>query len=55
MVESIEKDDPSEDTLQHTTSWKEALEPSDYRFTQGQWRKYTPSSTLRAEQERIGV
>ena len=52
-IESIEKDDPSEDTLQLTSRWREIIEPGNYRFTQGQWRKYAPPRTLRAELKRI--
>ena len=55
LVESIEKDDPSEDTLQLATSLKKITKPGDYRFTEGQWRIYTPPKTLRAEQKRIEV
>ena len=55
MVESVDKDDPSADTLRLTTQWKEITKPVDYRFTQRQWRKYTPPRTLRAEQKRIEV
>ena len=54
-IESIEKDDPSEETLRLTTRWKEITKPGDYRFTQGQWKKYNPSRALRAEQKRIEV
>ena len=42
-IESIEMDDPSEETLRLTTRWKEITKPGDYRFTQGQWKKYNPS------------
>ena len=45
MVESIEKDDPSEDTLRLTTRWKEITKPCDYRFTQGQYREYITPRT----------
>ena len=55
MVESIEKGDPSENTLRLTTRWNEITEPGSFRFIQGQWRKYTQPRTLRAEQERIEV
>ena len=51
MVENIGKDDPYEETLQLTTRWKEIAKPGGYRFTQGQWRKYTPPRTLRAEKK----
>ena len=54
-IESIEKDDPSEETLRLTTRWREITKPGDYRFTQGQWKKYNPSRALRAEQKRIEV
>ena len=54
-IESIEKDDPSEDTLRLTSRWREITEPGDYRFTKGQWRKYAPPRTLRAELKRIEV
>ena len=55
MVESIEKDDPSEGTLPQTIRWKEITKPGDYRFTQCQWRKYSPPRTLRGEQKRNEV
>ena len=48
-IESIEKDDPSEDKLRLTSRWRENTKPGDSRFTQGQWRKYAPPRTLRAE------
>ena len=54
-IESIEKDDHSEDTLRLTSRWKEVTRPGDYRFIQGQWRKHAPPRTLRAEIERIAV
>ena len=54
-IGSIEKDDPSEDTLRLTSRWREITKPGDYRFTQGQWRKYAPPRTLRAELKRIEV
>ena len=54
-IESIEKDDPSEETLRLTTRWKEIAKPGDYRFTQGEWKQYNPSRALRAEQKRIEV
>ena len=46
MVESIE-----EDTVRLTTRLNEITKPDNYRFTQGQWRKYTPPRTLRAERK----
>ena len=54
-IEYIEKDNPSEETLRLTTRWKEITKPGNYRFTQGQWKKYNPSIALRAEQERVEV
>ena len=54
-IESIEKDDQSEDTLRHTSRWREITRLGDYRFTQEQWRKYAPPRTLRAELESIEV
>ena len=54
-IESIKKDDPSEETLRLTTRWKEITKPGDYRLTQGQWKKYNPSRALRAELKRIEV
>ena len=54
-IESIEKDDPSEDTLRRTSRWREITKPGDYRFTQGQWKKYATLRTLRAELKRIEV
>ena len=54
-IESIEKDDQSKDTLRLTSRWREITRPGDYRFPQGQWRKYAPLRTLRAELKRIEV
>ena len=54
-IESIEKDDQSEETLRLTSRWGEITRPGDYRFTQGQWRKYAPPRTLRAELKKIEV
>ena len=54
-IECVEKDDPTEETLRIKTRWKEITKPGDYRFTQGQWKKYNPSRALRAEQKRIEV
>ena len=45
-IECIEKDYLSEETLRLTTRWKEITKPGDYRFTQGQWKKYNPSRAL---------
>ena len=44
MVESIK-----EDTSRLTTRGKEITKPRNFRFTQGQWRKHTPTGRLRAE------
>ena len=41
-IESIEKQDPSAETLKLKTRWKEITKPGDYRYTQGQWKKYNP-------------
>ena len=40
-VETIKKEDPSNETLKLTTRWKEIAKPGDYRYTQGQWKKNT--------------
>ena len=54
-IESIEKDDQSEDTLRLTSRWRKITRPGDYRFTQRQWQKYALPRTLRAELKRIEV
>ena len=54
-IESVGKDDQSENTLRLTSRWREITRPGDYRFTQGQWRKHAPLRTLRAELKRIEV
>ena len=54
MIQSIKKEN-KKGTLRLTTRWKEITKPGDYRFTQGQWQKYTPPKTLRAEQKRIEI
>ena len=43
IIENIKKDNLSEGTLRLTTRLKELAKPRDYRFTQGQWKKYAPS------------
>ena len=48
IVEAIEKEDPSEETLKLTTRWKEITKPGDYRYTQGQWKRYDPPRTLKS-------
>ena len=53
FIDSFEKDDPSADTLRLTTRWKEIVKPGDFRFTQGQWKKYAHSRALRSEQKRV--
>ena len=55
IVEAIEKEDTSEETLKLTTRWKEITKPGDYRYTQGQWKRYNPPRTLKAEQEKIKI
>ena len=54
-IELIEKQDPSAETLKLTTRWKEITKPGDYRCTQGQWKKYNPPRTLKAEQKKIEI
>ena len=54
-IELIEKQDPSAETFKLTTRWKEITKPGDYRYTQGQWKKYNPPRTLKAEQEKIEI
>ena len=39
-VESIERKYPSEETLAVTKRWREITKPGDYRYTQGQWKRY---------------
>ena len=45
----------SEETLKLTTRWKEITKPGDYRYTQGQWKRYNPPRTLKAGQKKIEV
>ena len=52
IVEAIEKEDPSEETLKLKCRWKEKPKPGDYRYTQGQWKRYHPPRTLKAEQKK---
>ena len=54
-IECIEKDDPSDENLQLTTRWREIAKPGGFRFTQGQWKEYSPSRALRAGQKWIEV
>ena len=53
IVEAFEKEDPSDEILKLTTGWKEITKPGDYRLTQGQWKRYNPPRTLKAEQKKI--
>ena len=53
ITETIEKEDPSEETFQLTKRWREISKPGDYRFSQGQWRKHKPPRTERSELKRI--
>ena len=53
--ETIEKEDPSEKTLKLTTRWKKITKSGDYRYTQGQWKRYNLARTLEAEQKKIEV
>ena len=55
IFDIVEKNDPSNDTLRLTTRWKEIVKPGDYRFTQGQWKKYALSRALRSDQQRFEV
>ena len=54
-IELIEKQDPSAETIKLTTRWKEITKHRDYRYTQGQWKKYNPPRTLKAEQKKIEI
>ena len=54
-IEMIAKQDPSEETLKLTTRWREKTKPGDYRYTQGQWKRYNPPKTQKAEQKKIEV
>ena len=54
-IEIIEKQDPSEETLKLTTRWREITKPGDYRYTQGQWKRYNYPRTQTAEQKKIEV
>ena len=47
-IEMIEKQDPSEETLKLTTRLREIPKPGDYRYTQGQWKRYNPPRTQKA-------
>ena len=55
IVEAVEKEEPSEETLKLTTRWKEITKPGDYCYTQGQWKRYNPPRTLKAEQKKIEI
>ena len=37
-----------------TTRWKEITKP-EYHYTQGQWKRYNPPNTLKAEQRKIEI
>ena len=54
-IELLEKQDPSAETLKLTTRWKEITKPGEYRYTQGQWKKYNPPRTLKGEQKKIEI
>ena len=55
IVEAIEKEDPSEETLKLITRRKEIAKPGDYRYTHGQWKRYNPPRTLKEEQKKIEI
>ena len=50
-VENIEREDPSERTQALMKRWREITKPGDYRYRQGQWKRYNPPRTLKAEQK----
>ena len=54
-VEIIEREDPSEETLTLTTRRRELMKPGGYQYIQGQWKRYNPPRTLKAEQKKIEV
>ena len=45
----IEKQYPSEETLKLTTQWREKPKPGEYHYTQGEWKRYNPPRTQKAE------
>ena len=51
----IDNQDPSDKTLKLTTGWRDITKPGDYRYTQGQWKRYNHQRTLKAEQKKIEV
>ena len=55
IVEAIEEEDPSEETLKLTTRWKKVTKPGDNRYTQGQWKRYNPPRIFKAEQKKIEI
>ena len=52
-IEQIETNDPSEEILQLTNSWKEMVKPGEYRTCNGVWKKNNPPRHHRAEIKRI--
>ena len=38
-----------------TARWNAITKPGDFRFAQGQWKRYNPTRTLKAEQKNIEV
>ena len=40
IIEMIEKQDPSEETLKLTTRWRVITKHGDFRYTQGQLKRY---------------
>ena len=54
-IEIIEKHYTSEKTLKLTTRWREITKPGDYRYTQGQWKRYNLPRTQKAERKKIEI
>ena len=55
MVEQLEKQDPSAETLALTNGWKKLVKQNDYKLTNGDWKKYNPSKFYRMEMKRIEI
>ena len=52
-VESIERGDPSEETLALTKRWREIANSRDYWFTQGQWKWYNPQEHWKPNKRKL--
>ena len=52
-TEQIEEEDPSEESSELTSCWKDLTKPGDYRLSKGVWKQFNPHQHHRLEINRI--